>query len=121
MRAEFSSAVHKHKVAPEGKGAGRDLGSLWVRMWSIASIDARPLLFAFSLCAGAAAYFLVPDEPRLALCGLAWIGAGDERAWGGSDPAMLHGRRANRGTVDGQSAIDGALVGLRRGVRARGR
>lgn len=76
MRAEISSAVHKHKVAPEGKGAGRDLGSLWARMWSIASIDARPLLFAFSLCAGAAAYFLAPDEPRLALCGLAWLGAG---------------------------------------------
>jgi len=26
MRAEISSAVHKHKVAPEGKGPGRDLG-----------------------------------------------------------------------------------------------
>jgi hypothetical protein len=48
MRAEISSVVHKHKVAPEGKGPGRDLGSLWVRMWSIA----WPLLFAFSLCAG---------------------------------------------------------------------
>ena len=76
MRAEISSAVHKHKVAPEGKGAGRDLDSVWARMWSIASIDARPLLFAFSLCAGAAAYFLAPDEPILALCGLAWLGAG---------------------------------------------
>ncbi len=71
MRAEISSVVHKHKVAPEGKGAGRDLGSVWARMWSIASIDARPLLFAFSLCAGAAAYFLAPDE----LCGLAWRGS----------------------------------------------
>jgi competence protein ComEC len=42
----------------------------------IASIDARPLLFAFSLCARASAYFLAPDEPRLALCGVACLSAG---------------------------------------------
>tara|TARA_R110000787_G_scaffold20065_8_gene59700 strand:- start:8918 stop:11002 length:2085 start_codon:yes stop_codon:yes gene_type:complete len=76
MQVDTSSAVHKHKVAPEGKGAAPAWHSLWAGMWSLAAIDARPLLFAFSLCAGAASYFLIPEEPRLLACLGAWIGAG---------------------------------------------
>lgn len=34
------------------------------------------MLLAFSLCAGASAYVLAPDEPRLALCGVACLSAG---------------------------------------------
>jgi len=47
MQADFSSAVHKHKVAPEGKGAGRDLRSAWTGMWSLAAAIA---VYFFTLC-----------------------------------------------------------------------
>ncbi len=57
MQVDTSSAVHKHKVAPEGKGAAPAWRSLWDGMWSLAAIDARPLLFAFSLCAGGGSLF----------------------------------------------------------------
>lgn len=63
MRAGYASAPHKHNAAPERKGVRQRVAVLGQDLWSVASIDARPLLLAFSMVAGAAAYFLLPSEP----------------------------------------------------------
>lgn len=66
----------KHKVAPEGKGLAPAIAAVWTSLWSIAAIDSRPLLFAFSLCAGVVVYFSQQNEPAMGICLLATISAG---------------------------------------------
>ena len=65
----------KHKVAAEGKGAAPAIAALWGSLWSVAAIDTRPLLFGFSLCAGAVLYFGQQSEPPLMPCLLTTVGA----------------------------------------------
>lgn len=67
---------HKHKVAPEGKGAAHRIAAFWYNLWSITAIDTRPMLLGFSLCAGVLVYFAVPAEPALLPCFAATISAG---------------------------------------------
>lgn len=57
---------HKHKLASERKGASLWIAALWRDIWAVTSADARPLVFAFCLCAGSIAYFAWPREPDLA-------------------------------------------------------
>ena len=58
----------KHKVASEGKGAAPAIAAAWRGLWSIGTIDTRPMLFGFALCAGVVVYFAEPAEPPLWPC-----------------------------------------------------
>ncbi|MBR9805790.1 MAG: ComEC family competence protein [Alphaproteobacteria bacterium] len=58
-------APQKHKTAAKGKGQRAHITVEWPDLWSIASVDVRPLLLAFSMTAGAGVYFLLPWEPPL--------------------------------------------------------
>lgn len=58
----------KHKVATEGKRLAPAIAAAWESLWSIAAIDARPLLLGFSLCAGVVAYVSELAEPPLSSC-----------------------------------------------------
>lgn len=61
--AGYAPAPQKHKTAGKGKGSGSRIAVNWHDMWSVASVDVRPLLLAFAMTGGAAAYFLLPEEP----------------------------------------------------------
>jgi competence protein ComEC len=74
------------------QGVGLPVPSALKGAAALASIDARPLMFAFAICGGAATYFSMPFEPDLALLAGAsaltlavWIAA---RLWWTSDTAI---------------------------------
>ncbi|MDP1556979.1 MAG: ComEC/Rec2 family competence protein, partial [Hyphomonas sp.] len=74
------------------QGVGLPVPSALKGAAALASIDARPLMFAFAICGGAATYFFMPFEPDLALLAGAsaltlavWIAA---RLWWTSDTAI---------------------------------
>ena len=70
MRAGYASAPQKHNAAPEGKRGRERVAVIVQDLWSVAAIDARPLLIAFSMVAGAVVYFLLDAEPALWMTGV---------------------------------------------------
>ena len=58
-------APQKHNSPANGKGQGRWRAVSAQRFWAISGVDAQPLLLAFAMASGAAAYFTMPYEPAL--------------------------------------------------------
>jgi competence protein ComEC len=63
MIAGDALAPQKHNSPANGKGRTPHDAVQFRQIWSIAVVDAQPLLLAFAMAAGAAAYFIAPVEP----------------------------------------------------------
>ena len=55
--------VQKHELSEIRKSLLSPTENRGRRIWSLAEIDARPIVLAFSMCAGAVAYFSLAHEP----------------------------------------------------------
>jgi len=58
-------APQKHNSPANGKGLGLWRAVSGQRFWAISGVDAQPLLLAFAMATGAAAYFTMPSEPAM--------------------------------------------------------
>ncbi|MAH94069.1 MAG: hypothetical protein CME99_12955, partial [Hyphomonas sp.] len=58
-------APQKHNSPADGKGQGLWRAVSGQRFWAISGVDAQPLLLAFAMATGAAAYFTMPFEPGM--------------------------------------------------------
>ncbi|MAN65263.1 ComEC/Rec2 family competence protein [uncultured Hyphomonas sp.] len=77
MVAGEALAPQKHNSPANGKGRASHDAVQPRQIWSIAAVDAQPLLLAFAMAGGAAAYFVAPSEPPFWLALLAPLaGAG---------------------------------------------
>ena len=63
MTAGYALGPQKHNSLADGKGQALRDAVKFRQIWSIAAVDAQPLLLAFAMAAGAATYFLAPFEP----------------------------------------------------------
>ena len=63
MDAGEALAPQKHNSPAKGKGRAAQHAAQPRQIWSIATVDALPLLLAFAMASGAGAYFLAPAEP----------------------------------------------------------
>lgn len=63
MVAGEALAPQKHNSPANGKGRASHDAVQPRQIWSIAAVDAQPLLLAFAMAGGAAAYFVAPSEP----------------------------------------------------------
>ena len=72
---EVQSAPQKHKDSQESKGAGHRAAAFLPKLTDSALADLRPLLFGFSMLAGAAAFLLWTTAPRLDLSIIAVVAA----------------------------------------------